>query len=116
MPTKDELQQRVDELEAENAKLREQGAAAPAVVNYKPTRPFLSEGERQDLQQYGVTNSPFTGEQITASGEGVEPKTATARRADERAADTRRDRADVPGLDHVPAEIVTTTDPGSTPE
>lgn len=117
MATKDELQQRVDELEAENAALRARadGDDRP-VVNYRPSRPFLSEGERQDLEQYGVTNSPFTGEQITATGEGVEPRTATARRADERVAVAGRDRADVVGLDFIPADGVTATgEPASTP-
>lgn len=106
MPTKDELEAELATVTRERDELRaavaEQRPAAPA--NYRPTRPFLSEGERQELEQYGVTNSPFTGEQITASGENVEPRTATARRADERAADATRERADVIGLDRIPVD------------
>lgn len=113
--TKADLQDRVAELEAENADLRARadGDGRPA-VNYRPVRPFLSEGERQDLELYGVTNSPFTGEQITASGEDVEPRTATARRNDERARAATRDRADVVGLDFIPTDTAA-SEPASTP-
>jgi hypothetical protein len=70
-------------LRAENERLRGQLAASGAdnrLSQNRATRPFLSEGERQDLELNGVTNSPFTGERLTAQGEGVEtvrdPQTA----------------------------------------
>ena len=111
MPTKDELADELARVTAERDELRARVDAGPdattAAPAYKPFRPFLSEGERQDLAMNGVTNSAFTGEQLTASGEGVEPKTATARRNDERAADARRPRADVVGLDVIPVDGVT---------
>lgn len=76
MPTKDEL-------EAENAQLREELAAARAGQKgapRKPARPtddngnpVLSAGEHADLEQHGVTISPFTGETLNAYDEGVEP-------------------------------------------
>jgi hypothetical protein len=76
--TKDDaVQTRVRELEGENARLKEELRASRAdqrLSHGRAERPFLSEGERQDLQQYGVTNSPFTGERITAQDEGVETK------------------------------------------
>lgn len=85
MPTKDEL-------EAENAALREQLALATArditstgtskVVPARPVdadgAPVLSEGERQALIEHGTTVSPFTGEQLNALDEGVEPGNPTA--------------------------------------
>lgn len=65
----------VASLRAENERLRGQLAASGAdrrLSQNRATRPFLSEGERQDLELNGVTNSPFTGERLTAEGEGVE--------------------------------------------
>lgn len=116
MPTKDELEAELARVTAERDELRDQAAREPAAAPaYKPFRPHLSAGEVADLQLYGVTNSPFTGEQITASDEGVEPRTATARRADERAQTATRDRADVVGLDHIPVETSAAPTP-STPE
>jgi len=89
MPTKDELEQenaalrdRVAQLEAEPRDVTGTGTRRPA-----PQRPEygLSEGERQDLETSGVTNSPFTGEQLNAHDEGVEPATPEARRRADRA-------------------------------
>jgi len=77
MPTKEELEQEnaklttereslvayVERLTAENDRLLDAAlAAAPAAA---PRRPWLSEGERQELERFGVTNSPFTGERLT---------------------------------------------------
>jgi hypothetical protein len=93
-PTKDELEQENAELRERVAELESQtGAlgASPAEVDGRggvpdPQRPDfgLSAGEAHDLAAYGVTTSPFTGETLTASREGVEPQTAEARRNDER--------------------------------
>jgi hypothetical protein len=49
----------------------------------------LSEGERQDLVERGVTTSPFSGERMIATDHDVEPGNPAAERAAERAA---RDR------------------------
>lgn len=60
-------------LRKENADLRaELGRVEPE----KPHRPSfrLSEGERQDLINNGETLSPWTGERLTADGEGVDRK------------------------------------------
>lgn len=103
--TKAEIAAERDALADQVAELRDQVAAAGApAAPYKPFRPHLSEGERQDLIARGVTNSPFTGEQITATSEGVEPATEPARRADKRANDAAGDvdRDDVVGLDRIP--------------
>jgi hypothetical protein len=89
MPTKDELEQenatlreRVAELEAGERDVTGTGARRPA-----PARPEygLSEGERQGLAESGVVVSPFTGEQLNAIDEDVEPATPEARRRAERA-------------------------------
>lgn len=124
MPTKDELAAELEAVKAERDELAATvdelraagtGDADRPVVNYRPTRPFLSEGERQDLEMHGVTNSPFTGERLTATGEDVEPRTATARKADERArkaGDTGRDR-DVVGLDRIPVDPATVATVGA---
>lgn len=100
MPTKDELErenaelrERVDELEAAHP-------GAPAAVPPRPQRPtgedgkpVLSAGEMDDLRNAGVTTSPFTGEELNALDEGVEPANPEARRAAERAQRRKRDRA-----------------------
>lgn len=73
MPTKEELEQEVarltadvETLTAENDRLLDAATApAPAVPAPAARRPWLSEGERQELERHGVTNSPFTGERIT---------------------------------------------------
>jgi hypothetical protein len=89
MPTKDELEQenarlrdRVEELEAEPRDVTGTGRARPA-----PERPEygLSEGERQALEESGVTTSPFTGEQLNAHDEGVKPANPEARRRADKA-------------------------------
>lgn len=70
MPTKDELQQRVDQLEAENADLRQRVAAgAQAKPNTRPvpTEPSfgLAAGTVADLHQVDKTTDPFTGKAVT---------------------------------------------------
>lgn len=69
--------QELERLRQENADLRAQlGRIEPEKVH----RPSfgLSEGERQDLVLHGTTNSPWTGERLTAEGEGVERKDLSA--------------------------------------
>jgi len=56
------LSDEVYTLTEENEALRLAPAAPAAPV---ARRPWLSEGERQELERTGVTNSPFTGERIT---------------------------------------------------
>lgn len=103
MPTKEEL-------ENENAELREQLAAAEeraAAADVRdvtgtgsrrpaPQRPDygLSEGERQSLLEAGVATSPFTGEELNALDEDVptEGLTPQARRRAERARTTAAER------------------------
>ena len=74
MPTKEELEQEVarltadvETLTAENDRLTDRllDAPAPAVPAPVARRPWLSEGERQELERHGVTNSPFDGRRIT---------------------------------------------------
>ena len=75
------LRERIVQLEE---KLRERGEdPGPSV----PVRPSfgMSEGERQDLAEHGVTTSPFNGERLTASGAGVETTNPRAEAADRRA-------------------------------
>lgn len=80
-----------DELERENAQLREKVAELEAAGDGrgtapKPERPAygLSAGEKADLEANGVTISPFTGELLTASREGVKPQTPQAVENDRR--------------------------------
>lgn len=97
MPTKDEL-------EAENAELKDRIAALeaaepaapePGTANppREPKQPDfgLSAGEVDDLRNSGVTTSPFTGKVLNALDEGIEPATPEARKNAER---ERRDRKD----------------------
>lgn len=81
MPTKDELEAQNEELRARVAELE---AGRPATVPPVPVRPDfgLSAGEASDLAVHGVTVSPFTGETLTASTEGVETLSPTAERRD----------------------------------
>jgi hypothetical protein len=62
---------RIRELEAENARLREQlaaaGSPAPAAKPVEPSFTF-SEGQRDELERTGRTVSPFTGERFVGSG------------------------------------------------
>lgn len=72
--TKAELEAQRDALQAENERLRGQLATAgagPRVAQAQPVQPWLSEGERQELEAYGRTSSPFTGREIT-TGEARE--------------------------------------------
>lgn len=74
-PPSDNVQNRVRELEGENERLRRELAESKAdqrLSHGRSSRPFLSEGERADLELHGVTNSPFNGERLTAEEEGVE--------------------------------------------
>lgn len=88
--TKAELEERAAALEAENEQLRGQLATAGVgrVVQPAPRRPWLSEGERQELAMYGETNSPFTGERLTT--EGVRAELAK---------DPRASRVEIPDAD-----------------
>lgn len=95
-PTKDELQAENDQLKERIAELEAtDGERADAYVPPAPQQPDfgLSAGEVADLQANGVTTSPFTGKQLNALDEGVEPSTPQARRNAERA---RRQRESVP--------------------
>ena len=92
MPTKDEL-------EKENAELRDRvaelEAAHPAAGQpRRPERPDfgLSAGEADDLKVRGVTVSPFNGEELNALDEGIEPATPEARRNAEKAQERKRAR------------------------
>ena len=96
-PTKDELEQENAELRDRVAELeQQQGSAttydAPAP---RPQRPDfgLSAGEVDDLQTKGVTVSPFTGELLTATREGVTPLNPAAIALDRKETD-RLDRAE----------------------
>lgn len=93
-PTKDELERENAELRAERDGLRQQleannltpGVAPVAGQAARPERPAygLSAGEKADLEANGVTISPFTGELLTASREGVKPQTPQAVENDRR--------------------------------
>jgi hypothetical protein len=71
VPTKEELEQENARLSDEVYDLREQAAAAmsapelAAAIAPVARRPWLSEGERQELERVGVTNSPFDGSRLT---------------------------------------------------
>lgn len=70
---------RIKELEAENARLREQLAAAgqPAPAA-KPTEPtfVFSEGQRAELETTGRTVSPFTGKRYVGTPDNAREATA----------------------------------------
>lgn len=90
-----------DELERENAELRDRVAELEATGDGrgtapKPQRPDygLSAGEKADLEANGVTISPFTGELLTATNEGVTPQTPQAVKNDQR--ETARLKAEQP--------------------
>jgi hypothetical protein len=88
MPTKEEL-------ERENAELRDRVAELEAGRPAAPRRPErpdfgLSAGEADDLKVRGVTTSPFNGEVLNALDEGIEPATPEARRAAEKAQHEKR--------------------------
>lgn len=91
MPTNKELEQENEALRAELEQARGQlvdlqanAGASTARVTF-PARPqyrsgtTLSEGERADLELYGVARDPFTGGQILASDHGVDVKTKEGR-------------------------------------
>lgn len=70
MPTKDELEFENAELREENERLREQLAEAQAGKSNTrpvPTAPSfgISEGTRADLEQDGKATDPFTGKVLT---------------------------------------------------
>ena len=70
---------RVAELEAENARLREQLAAAgQAVAPGKPNEPSFkfSEGQRDELERTGRTVSPFTGKRYVGTPDSAREATA----------------------------------------
>jgi hypothetical protein len=94
MPTKDELEQenaelraQLEEAQAAAAAAAERSAGDPEDGPRRPQRPMddngkpvLSAGEKSDLEQRGVTISPFTGETLNAIDEGVETQTKEAGR------------------------------------
>jgi hypothetical protein len=87
--TKDEIAAERDSLRDQVAVLQDEleAATAPVVpIVARPERPDfgLSAGELSDLEMHGVTVSPFTGETLTATLEGVTPQTPTAIRNDAR--------------------------------
>lgn len=108
-----------DELEAENAQLREEldrtrgqltearaGLGGVQRVTF-PTSPGfqLSEGVRQDLEQQGVARDPNTGAELLASDFDVEVRTAAGKLNLEQA-QRRRDQAGgrdegIRGVDYV---------------
>ena len=61
--TKDDIAAERDALRAENEKLRAQLAAA-SVGTVPAPKPYLTEGERQDLITFGVTNDVHTGQRL----------------------------------------------------
>lgn len=101
-----------DRLIAENEQLRGQLAAAGATgrreFQAQARRPFLSEGERQELALYGETNSPFTGERLTTEQVRAELAESDTQREVEipdpvvpRQAPARKDRTPIGGVDYV---------------
>jgi hypothetical protein len=85
----------------EVAKLRKENADLKAklaeVDNQADTRPVphrpsfgLTEGERADLEQRGVTTDPFTGDLLTAKSEGVETSNDEAKDASDKAEKQRK--------------------------
>lgn len=91
MSTKEELERENEALRAQLeqatgqlTEMRATAGASTARVTF-PARPdyrggtTLSEGERADLELYGVARDPFTGAQILASDHGVDVKTAEGR-------------------------------------
>jgi hypothetical protein len=87
MPTKDELERENAELRERVAQLEERNVTGTGASRPAPERPDygLSEGERQALEIDGVTTSPFTGELLDAHTEGVEPANPVARRRADKA-------------------------------
>lgn len=83
---------------AENDGLRAAAGAAapPARPTPRPPSFGMTEGERADLAQSGVTTSPFTGEQLNAHDAGVEPGNPVAKAAADRAQGRKRQAAERP--------------------
>lgn len=81
-------EKRYRELEQELQELREQGIGAGRP---DPKRPSwdMSEGERQELEERGVTTDPFVGGTRNALDEGIEPGNEEAQKRAER---DKRDR------------------------
>jgi hypothetical protein len=71
MATKDD---RIAELEAENARLKAELAAASTAPVTKPTRPrfLLCEGTRDELDRHGKARDPWTGELLERAVELME--------------------------------------------
>lgn len=78
----------VSRLRKENAELRVKLTQAEGAPNTRPepTRPSfgLTEGERSELEVRGVTTDPFTGDVLTAKGEGVETSNDEAKATSDR--------------------------------
>lgn len=103
MPTKDELEQENARLRDRVAELEEGRAAGPR----PPQRPDfgLSAGEADDLRVHGVTTSPFNGEELNAYDEGIEPGNPEAvRNADKARARKRARDAAATASEPAPAE------------
>lgn len=88
----DALRAEVRRLEAENAELRTQ-VGRPARQAPKRPRFPMSEGERQDLVDRGVTVDPFDGTARNAIDEGIEPGNPAAKTAAEKARKAARPAA-----------------------
>lgn len=97
-PTKDELQQENDDLKARVAELEAERPIGYTAPQPRPERPDfgLSAGEVDDLKTKGVTVSPFTGELLTATREGITPENPAAIALDRRETD-RLERAESAG-------------------
>jgi hypothetical protein len=97
MPTKEQLEEENAALRAENEELRagKDAAAIPRVpqrLTNEAGDTILSAGEANDLEQFGVTRSPFTGETLNALDEGITPGNPDAKRAAEKERTTRGDK------------------------
>jgi hypothetical protein len=110
-PTKDELEQENAELRERVAALEDEKSAGwdhtadalsaggtrrdgrALVPTDDDGNRVLSEGERQELESRGVATSPFDGKPLNALDEGVEPINPDARRRAERDRTERREDA-----------------------
>ncbi len=103
-PTKEELENENAALREQVAQLEDQAAAAAAPATAPaPRYPTddagnrqLSAGELNDLEETGVTVSPFDGVTLNALDEGVEPRTPEARTRAEQAQERARGRESSP--------------------